>query len=298
MKIFNKNFYLYIKLLGTIQDKGVGKIVEWKNKNAKEEFGLNRKQFRDKRIVLSLKTYNKRYDTLNDVIKSLLLQKVKPDRFIVWLDSETPENLLPIELTQLSKYGVEFRYTNDNMKSHAKYFYAMQEFKNDIVITVDDDVIYPRSLIDCLIKSYKKFPNSISARRVHYITLDEYKRVKPYIEWLHECRIKMVPSHRLCAIGVGGILYPPGLLPQETFNMEKIKNYCMDADDIWLKYMELMNDVKVVWAKNWLVHPPNAMKDINNGLNVMNVIKNKNDIYMQTLANVYPDAYFRMINEG
>ena len=50
-------------------------------------------------------------------------------------------------------------------------------------------------------------------------------------------------------------LYPSNILPPETFDIENIKKYCLDTDDIWLKFMELKNNVKVVFTNSKVIHP-------------------------------------------
>ena len=44
----------------------------------------------------------------------------------------------------------------------------------------------------------------------------------------------------LVAIGVGGVLYPPHIFDSniQYFNETDIKEICLNADDIWLKYLE------------------------------------------------------------
>ena len=51
------------------------------------------------------------------------------------------------------------------------------------------------------------------------------------------------------AYGVGGVLYPPKLLPKETFDEYKIRKLCLFADDLWLKAIENKHKIKVV--KTW-----------------------------------------------
>ena len=41
------------------------------------------------------------------------------------------------------KRGLTIRFCED-LKAHKKYYYAFKEYPDDIVITVDDDVIYPQ----------------------------------------------------------------------------------------------------------------------------------------------------------
>ena len=42
---------------------------------------------------------------------------------------------------------------------------------------------------------------------------------------------------------MGGVLYPPNILPQEVFNEKVFMKICFNSDDIWLKAMSLLNGV-------------------------------------------------------
>lgn len=48
----------------------------------------------------------------------------------------------------------------------------MQEYPDDIVITVDDDLVYPSDMIFNLYQSYLAFPDCVSGMRVHVIGAD------------------------------------------------------------------------------------------------------------------------------
>ena len=272
--------------------------IKKKVKHAKLAYGLNREDVRKTKIIVSLATYNKRYESIYLTLKSLLLQTIKPDKIIVWLDDDIPENKITTEMSSLEKYGIEYRHTNLNLKPHKKYYYAMQEFPDDIVITVDDDLIYPQNMIKELMATYKKYPNTICARRVHLITFDEKGELKNYNDWKYEYRHLKTPSYLLCATGVGGVLYPPHILPRETFVINDIKKFCLTADDIWLKVMETKNKVKVVWAKNHLVLPPFTKNSQKIGLNKKNVVLSENDKFICTLQQEYPSVFKFLANSN
>ena len=50
------------------------------------------------------------------------------------------------------------------------------------------------------------------------------------------------------ATGVGGVLYPPYLFTKDVLDQENICKYCIDADDVWLKFNELISNIPVVLA--------------------------------------------------
>ena len=255
-------------------------------KKKKLTYGLNRTEKRDKKIIVSLTSYPPRFSNIYLCLKSLLCQTVMPDKIVVWFGSDTREDDLTDEMKSLIQYGIEYRFDQENnLKPHKKYYYALQQYPEDIVITVDDDSVYPRNTVESLIKSYLKHPTAVSARRVHKITFDEQGKIKPYERWLKEYRKETKESNELIAVGVGGILYPPHSLSTSAFSLEDIKTLCLNADDIWLKCMEMLNDTKVVWVPCFFAHPPAL--GISTSLWQGNVYGDQNDMYLSKVMERY-----------
>jgi hypothetical protein len=244
---------------------------------------------RDHHIVVSLTSFPARFKTLHYAIKSILNQKMKPDIiFLSLTKSEVKdESELHSSILDLKKYGLEIFFADENLKPHNKYYYAIKKYPNSVLITVDDDNMYDNHLILDLYNSYLKYPQAVSARRVHKITNDENMRALPYSKWHYEYKKMKNPSYGLLATGVGGVLYPPGILPSETFDIAKIKELCLNADDIWLKYMEIKNNVPVVWVKGKRIHPLNIKKAQKITLQKSNYHGNFNDKYIIDLQNYY-----------
>lgn len=138
-----------------------------------------REQERTPRIIVSVTSFPARIDRIHYSIKSILAQKMKPDRIVVYLGDKEFEGIdLPGSLTELFDYGVEVRYRKD-LKPHTKYLYAMQDFPDDIVLTVDDDIYYRPNLIRDLYNAYLKHPQCVICTRAHKMTdtngvLDDY----------------------------------------------------------------------------------------------------------------------------
>ena len=245
------------------------------------------KQDRDKKIIVSLTTIPSRIKAVSVVVEIMLRQTVKPDKIVLYLGQEFIKDIeLPKELIYLTKKGLDIRYRED-LKPHTKYYYAMQEFSNDIIITVDDDILYPKTLIESLMKSYHKYPKAISCMRAHKITYNSDGTIKPYNQWYGRVKGNMKPSHNLLATGVGGVLYPPHSFTKDAFNVEKIKELSFKADDIWLKVMEWINDVKVVKANRGkgvtlIVKDTQEVNLVDDNLN-----NNRNDVYMNNLLKEY-----------
>ncbi len=232
-------------------------------------------------IIVSLTSYGLRLQTCHLAIRSLFQQTIRPNRIQLYIGSESAEVSLPDSLLELQEYGLEIIRDVDNLKSHKKYFFCMQANPNNTVITVDDDCIYPSDMIENLFTTSLQFPQAVIARRVHRIVVRN-GQVSPYsnwnFEWVDKC---LQPRNSLIAVGVGGILYPAGFADSSLLDANAIFQNALSADDIWLKCYESYRKISVVWAPNNQPHPIQLKSTLNDGLNLMNISQNRNDIALK-----------------
>lgn len=205
------------------------------------------------RVIVSLTSFPRRLTTLHLVIEGLLRQTVRPDKIVLYLTaSQVPDvEKLPRKLLALRERGLEIRLCPDEIRSHTKYFYAMQEFPDDIVITVDDDLFYRSDLIEELLRNHRAHPGHIIANWVKRINLDtdQYR-------WWPDVTDKPQSSHRFLLLGVSGVLYPPHSLPADTFDAENIKRLSLTADDVWLSAMALRQGTPIFYTAYRYNHLP------------------------------------------
>ena len=252
-------------------------------------------------IIVSLTSFPERIDKVYKSLNSIFTQSFKPDRIILWLAEEQfPEKELPASLVEYVKLGLEIRWCKEDLRSHKKYYYVMQEYPNAIIVTVDDDLVYPDYMIELLVTSYLHFPNAVSAVRTHLMMLDNDGKVTPYYKWPKEFSgVLCKPSMQLFATSGAGTLYPPECMDKEVFNMENIKSLAPNADDMWLKVMQLKNGTPVVLAKRNkdLVFVPETQEV---ALYHSNVRLNENDIQLNNIFKEYDkdNALVKSIDEG
>ena len=247
-------------------------------------------------VVVSLTSYLARFDSIYYCLKSLLLQTVKPDAIILWLDcplEEVPSTILDFQL-----YGITIRCGVEDLKPHKKYYFAMQQYPDAVVVTVDDDVFYPPTLLESLLQKHQQYPDCVCARRVHKMTLDNNGRVRPYGQWLDKYKKELLPSYLLVPTGVGGVLYPPHCLDQRVFDKQMLCDTCLMADDIWLKWMELLHGTKVVWVPNNILTPPCTEHSQETSLYLSNVHQNKNDGYIAAMQNLFGQEVKDVLQRG
>jgi hypothetical protein len=245
----------------------------------------------DPMIIVSLTTFPARIDSVYLTITTILRQTYLPNKIYLWLaESEFPDGIesLPKSLTALTKYGLEIRFC-ENIRPHKKYYYSMIDNPDHIVITVDDDVLYPKTLIEDLMRLNSLYPKSICCTRGHTIAVDTRGYLKPYSQWKKNIFFdNESPSYFLCPTGVGGVLYPPDTLSKEVFDLDNIYKLCLNADDLWLKVMSLRNNTKVVLSRNFNYEFLTVNNSQKNGLSESNVRNKKNDIQLNMILSEYP----------
>lgn len=247
-------------------------------------------------FIVSLASYSKRIHTLHICLKSIFSQTLLPKKVLLYIDNSVSPKEIPKEVMSYVEKGLEIIFVSDDICSHNKYYYTFQAFPDDVIITVDDDVIYNKYTFFNLFRTHQIYPNTVCATMVTYMIFDDKHRIASYNDWISEYSQLRLPSKRLLAVGVGGILYPKHIFIKETFNKSKIISLALTADDLWLKIMQLKNDIPVVWTGQLPQHPTTipGTKDV--GL-WHNINKHKNDEYIKRLVNYYDLNLYSLVRE-
>lgn len=256
---------------------------------------------REKKIIVSLTSFPTRINKVWLVIESILRQHQKPDVIILWLSKEQfPSlNTLPANLLKMRERGLQIELKDNDLRSHKKYYYCLQKFPNDIMITIDDDIFYPTDMIEELMKWYYKFPNSIIARYGNKIKVVN-KSISPYHEW--ELNFKQtVPDFKVFFGSGGGTLFPPGCLPSETLNKELFMNLCLYADDIWLNTMCRLNNIKIFRTRTSQCSLLPIVNKKNISLYTQNLGENLNNTQLENIRDYFIsnkgiDPYFEIFH--
>lgn len=188
-------------------------------------------------------------------------------------------------LLNLCKRGLEIQLCPDEIRSHTKYFYAMQQFPEDIVITVDDDLFYRTDLVESLITNHKSRPNVIIANWTKEIIPGKTK----YAEW-PDNHVPQLPheNYSQLILGVSGMLYPPHSLDGDAFDVEKIVDLSLTADDVWLTAMACKKGTPIYFTGYEYNHLPVMIRN-NETLLSGNYVRNQQ--WIEKIAEVYPGIW-------
>jgi hypothetical protein len=192
---------------------------------------------------VSLTTHGGRLDTVHLTIETIVGGNAKPGRLVLWLDDEAAWRDRPIALRRLEARGVEVRLTT-NYGPHTKYYPALDELTPDqILVTADDDMLYPRSWLSELLRAHREEPDLVHCHRAHLVTFSGPDSLLPYDRW-DECWTRH-SSIANFATGVSGVVYPTRMVELLRAGGTTFLSTAPRADDVYLHAVAASHGIRV-----------------------------------------------------
>ena len=197
-------------------------------------------------LIVSLTTHGRRLFEVYLAIESIMQGSMKPNRIVLWLSKDIQGEPLPQTLMNQIKRGLVVMYTDD-IGPYTKLVPALTDYPNSILVTIDDDILYPYDTLELLYSAYQKYPRCICANRIMDVTLDNQGQPASLPTW-KELDNKERISRLNFFEGVGGVLYPPHCFTSEVVNQSVFASICPTADDVWFNCMAILSNTSVVPA--------------------------------------------------
>lgn len=201
--------------------------------------------------IVAVASYGKRIATFSKMLETLLMQDTYAFKTVVILpESDFPHKFvdLPADvLYLLDALDAEVLWAQEDFKSHNKYYWPLKKYPETTLITLDDDCYYPGDVIKTLWNAHEQYANCVVALRTHRMKFSTKGTILPYDDWEYDQQsVLNTPSAQLFPTGVGGVLYPAAVFGNQLLQPKLIKDLCLGADDIWLKFNTALTHTKVV----------------------------------------------------
>ncbi|WNX83430.1 ATP-grasp fold amidoligase family protein [Agathobaculum sp. NTUH-O15-33] len=239
-KLFFGHPVFYTLKKEMIRDNKLWKFFSEAQESSKSRF--DRSYF--PKVVVSLTSYPKRIGTVHQTIQTLMQQTILPDKIVLWLAQSQFPNLmndLPLELTNLISEIIEVKWTKD-LKAYKKLIPSLKEYPEDIIITVDDDLLFDKHLIEFLLRGFRSKPNCIQCHRITSIYYNNANDIQITPDAI---KVYPVPTYLHKLSGGAGCLYPPHCLHSDVLREDLFCKLTPTNDDIWFWIMGMLNGYKI-----------------------------------------------------
>ncbi|MFD5277258.1 hypothetical protein ACFWIX_06810 [Pseudarthrobacter sp. NPDC058362] len=232
-------------------------------------------------VVVSMTTHGERIHTVSIALESIASGRVRPRRLLLWLDSEALMADRPAAVRRLESRGLEVLLTS-NYGPHTKYYpyVAGTDHHTLPLVTADDDIIYPRSWLDLLIRAHHADPEAVHGHWVNVMQV-RASRVVPYSDWRRARDTGAAGGN--FALGVSGVIYPPAMLEELRRQGDGFLAAAPGADDIWLHRTALRAGIPVRQVRTAPRHFPIIPGSQESSLMAENVGNRRNDFLITGL---------------
>ena len=202
-------------------------------------------------IDISLTSISDRLPALGETLRSLLAQSYANLRIQLYLSkepylldegvSELPEQLRALQREAGGRLEI---HTVPNWGPYRKLLpYLRANWGcSKLVVTADDDTIYPENWLKGLVDAYDSY-RCVIAYRGHRINV-QGGEIKPYRSWMRS-RIELNPGLHILPTGKDGILYNTAFFPVNVLNLADAIRIAPTVDDLWFRWHLMLNRIPV-----------------------------------------------------
>lgn len=187
------------------------------------------------KTIVTMTSWTKRILFVAKSIEYFLnTQTVKPDIFYLWLaEEEFPnrENELPKDLLEIiTKYKVSLKWLKKNTFCH-KRWEVYPKHLQDLVISIDDDVLYNPNLIAECKRQAELYPDKIFCHVKEWVAIPVYNNTIHYQRWVYTHDRNLFNRLFFC----GQCAFPPNTFPVLALNdIEDRDRICPVCDEAWI----------------------------------------------------------------
>ena len=200
------------------------------------------------KCIITMTCWLKRIFILNEFLNSFLSnQTMLPNMFYIFLSkSEFPlqENSLPDDLVEtIKKYNINLIWLDNNEYCH-KRWYVYPKHWNDLVISIDEDIIFKNNLIENSLQYVNNTGNIYNL----------FRNITYHSDFLNSIKNELIPGGinsikpDIKNTFLGTCIIPPRTFPIEALTLKNIKlreKFCKKCDESWLNPFIKFNNIKI-----------------------------------------------------
>jgi hypothetical protein len=210
-------------------------------------------------IILSLTTIKSRVKNLPKILTSILNKNILQYTIHIFYSNSKniyDEGCSDNDLFDLMKFINKNNDENKDVKiflsetvnigPYRKLIPALKLYKDNIIITIDDDEIFENNIVDCFVETYQKHKCIIcSIGRI--IDIGNWKNMNDTINYYEKIFVTDKPYMNILPEGYGGILYHSNMFDDEfiKFDFNSLDNVTIKNDDIFFRYYTYNKNIPI-----------------------------------------------------
>lgn len=131
---------------------------------------------------------------------------------------------------------------------HQKLLPALAAHPEADILTVDDDIVYPATLVAGLRAAARQHPGTVVGQVTRTVAVGPEGGFLPFLGWPKNPAEAAIPSPDVMPMGVGGVLYPAGIFPLLVQDAALAARLSPRNDDLWFRAVLLTVGVPGVRA--------------------------------------------------
>ena len=202
-------------------------------------------------IDISMTSMSSRMGTLALTLRSLLDQSYGNLRIHLYLSrepylldkgvGEIPADIRALQKQAGDRLKIEFCPNWGPYRKLLPYLRKNWGYSK-LVVTVDDDTIYPPDWLAGMVDAYHTY-RCVIGYRGHRINVRD-GMLLPYRSWMRT-KIEQNPSLLILPTGKDGILYNTAFFPINVLNIADALRIAPTVDDLWFRWHLMMNGINV-----------------------------------------------------
>lgn len=261
--------------------------------------GLYKPQNVDRRIVISLTSYPARFEYLSKTLKTLIIQTTLPNAVRVYIEEKDfPE--IGSELLRFTELGVTFCPTVSGWRAATKLIPELlrDDSKEELILYLDDEIIYPRNLVASLAHTLDAWPDSDVVFNWGQIVplWDENAGCIPKYSTWKTTNLISPEKNLVVPLGVAGVLLKRDSVPLEVTNFEMFQEISQSNDDLWYWFHFVQNNLKLVKSFENFESPIYWRGSQKQALWKTNIIQGENDNIIKRMMEKSPKFHALILN--
>lgn len=278
----NKNFF---KINGAVEEFFKRNRMTAEKKKFLDSIGYGRKKL----VILSMTTIPKRKERLTDNLPAILGQTFKFDKLIINIDDNlSDEDYAWYDELAKKDDRIEINKAEAKWRSCNKLLPTLKKYPEDVIITLDDDIYYPKNTIKLLVEWYERNPDCIITHEINPIVINDDE---DYVSYLNTYDVMLMQKEW------GKYFSNCCLFPPHTFDGTDLYDYdkmmeCTNGthDELWFWTQSTINGVQCIGLNYVRSFAPEMLKQYEEGeyqLTTFNNTHEKIEGYMKKINEVY-----------